>query len=170
MRLKRKKSKFCAGQFFWDELLPTCSLKRFSFKILARSYKAAWFGSWFIPSFTPLVTQLWKSYLLSSGLLSLLSEVIRPELSHCSCLLHCPHRPDGGPPPAESLKGHSLWSSVVYKCSRGFSQCLEKKATWETQSHTERDWNSYSLMSLMCWGGGSCITPCLCKNLKRTGS
>lgn len=85
-----------------------------------------------------LVTRLWKAYLLSSGLLSPLSELIRAELCLCSrsSLLHRPHRPDGGPPPAESLKEHSLWSSVLYKYSRGIPQCLQKRSNWRNSFRT----------------------------------
>lgn len=150
----------------WDKLLLTCNFKRFSSKTPdGRSNEAVWFGSRFTPSLPPPVTRLWKAYLLSSGLLSPLSEVIRAELSLCSrlSLLHRPHGPDGGPPPAESLKEHSLWSSVVYKCSRGISQCLEKIVILGT--HSERDWNSYYCGCLICWGGDPYITLFLWENL-----
>lgn len=101
--------------------------------------EAVWLSSRFLSSSPLLVTRLWKAYLLSSGLLSPLSEVIRAELGFCwhLSLLHHPHRPDGGPPPAESLKEHSLWSAVVYECSRRVSRCLEKIVTGGTHSEDE---------------------------------
>lgn len=82
------------------------NFQRFSFKSLDNiNNEVVWLGSRFIPSL--LVTRLWEAYLLSSGLLSSLSEVIKAELSLCSHLrlLH-PHRPN-----AEDLHLQRVWKN-----------------------------------------------------------
>lgn len=83
------------------------------------------------------------------GPLSSLSELIRAELS-LSARSGAPPPSTGarcrGPPPAESLKEHLLWSSVTYKCVVGptgcrgnkkVKECLKKRAFkmwWHKQS------------------------------------
>lgn len=72
-----------------------------------------------------------------------------------------PHGPDGGPSPAGTLKEHSLWSSVVYKCRRGITLSVWKKKSnsgnsfrkWFTfllrqVSDVQRQWKLYNLVSL----------------------
>lgn len=72
-----------------------------------------------------------------------------------------PHGPDGGPSPAGTLKEHSLWSSVVYKCRRGITLSVCKKKSnsgnsfrkWFTfllrqVSDVQRQWKLYNLVSL----------------------
>ncbi|KAI9538311.1 hypothetical protein NQZ68_016353 [Dissostichus eleginoides] len=76
-----------------DRCSSTGALFRSSLETLdGGSNEAVWPGSRFIPSLPPLITRLWKAYLLSSGPLSPLSEVIRAELSPCwrFSLLHPP--------------------------------------------------------------------------------
>lgn len=75
----------CAGEFF----LRKTAAKKNPAKLLklgAVVEKTVWHGIRFIPSFPSVVTRPWKAYLLSSGLLFLLSEVISAELSLCSHL------------------------------------------------------------------------------------
>lgn len=68
------------------------------------------------------------------GPLSSLSELIRAELS-LSARSGAPPPSTGarcrGPPPAESLKEHLLWSSVTYKCVVGPTGCRGNKKVKE---------------------------------------
>lgn len=84
------------------------------------------------------------------GPLSSLSELIRAELS-LSARSGAPPPSTGarcrGPPPAESLKEHLLWSSVTYKCVVGptgcrgnkkVKECLKKKSIQNVVTLTEQ--------------------------------